>query len=238
MHLYINDHTINRERHNTNITIQKNQETMRFIQLFCFLSLLALFNTKPLQGAEPEAVVDKQGNPLQPGEGYYVFPLWADNGGITLGHTRNKTCPLDVIRNPDAIGTPVYFSASGLDYIPTLTDLTIEIPILGSPCNEPKVWRLLKVGSGFWFVSTGGAAGDLVSKFKIERLAGEHAYEIYSFKFCPSVPGVLCAPVGTFVDNDGTKVMAVGDGIEEPYYVRFQKASTFAQSNNQYLSSV
>jgi hypothetical protein len=211
---------------------------MKFIQLFCFLSLLALFNTKPLQGAEPEAVVDKQGNPLQPGEGYYVFPLWADNGGITLGQTRNKTCPLDVIRNPDAIGTPVYFSASGLDYIPTLTDLTIEIPILGSPCNEPKVWRLLKVGSGFWFVSTGGAAGDLVSKFKIERLAGEHAYEIYSFKFCPSVPGVLCAPVGTFVDTDGTKVMAVGAGIEEPYYVRFQKASTFTQNKNQDLSSV
>ncbi|MCI01966.1 trypsin inhibitor A-like, partial [Trifolium medium] len=121
------------------------------------------------------------------------FPLWADNGGITLGQTRNKTCPLDVIRNPDAIGSPVTFSASGLDYIPTLTDLTIQIPIL---------------------------AGDLISKFKIERLAGEHAYEIYSFKFCPSVPGVLCAPIGTFEDADGTKVMAVGDGIE-PYYVSY-----------------
>lgn len=208
---------------------------MKFIPLCFLVSLLVLlFNTQPLQGAEPEPVVDKQGNPLQRGEGYYVFPLWADNGGITLSPTRNRTCPLDIIRNPAALGSSVYFTAPGLDYIPTQTDLTIEIPILGSPCKEPKIWKLSKEGSGFWFVSTGGAAGNLVSKFKIERLEGEHAYEIYSFKFCPSVPGTLCAPVGTFEDTDGTKVMAVGDGIDEPYYVRFQKVSTFAQD----LSSV
>jgi hypothetical protein len=64
------------------------------------------------------------------------------------------------------------------------------------------------------------------------------SYEIYSFLYCPSVSGVLCAPVGTFVDTDGTKIMAVGAGIEEPYYVRFQKASTFTQNKNQDLSSV
>lgn len=83
-------------------------------------------------------------------------------------------------------------------------------------------------------MSTGGLAGDLVTKFKIERLEGDHAYEIYSFKFCPSVTGVLCAPVGTFEDADGTKVMAVGDGIE-PYYVRFQKVSSY---KNKDLSSI
>jgi len=219
---------------------KKNQETMKFIQLFYFLSLLVLLNTKPLQGDKPEAVVDKQGNPLKQGEGYYVFPLWADNGGITLGQTRNKTCPLDVIRNPEAIGSPVYFYEYEHDYIPTLTDLTIEIPISGSPCSERKVWKISKEGTRarFWFVSTGGFPGNLFSKFKIERLEGEHAYEIYSFLYCPSVPGVLCAPVGTFVDTDGTKVMALGADIEEPYYVRFQKASTFTQNKNQDLSSV
>lgn len=105
---------------------------------------------------------------------------------------------------------------------------------MGSPCKESKVWKLSKVGSGFWFVSTGGLAGDRVTKFKIERLEGDHAYEIYSFKFCPSVTGVLCAPVGTFEDADGTKVMAVGDGIE-PYYVRFQKVSSY---KNKDLSSI
>ncbi|CAJ2643593.1 unnamed protein product [Trifolium pratense] len=164
-----------------------------------------------------------------------MSPAMIGGGGRSaqrLGE-RKKT----YIRNPDAIGSPVTFSASGLDYIPTLTDLTIQIPILGTPCNEPKIWKLSKVGSGFRFVSTGGVAGDLISKFKIERLAGEHAYEINSFKFCPSVPGVLCAPIGTFEDADGTKVMAVGDGIE-PYYVRFQKVSTFVQKKNQDLSSM
>nr|CAD29731.1 protease inhibitor [Sesbania rostrata] len=210
---------------------------LQFLPL-CFLSLL-VFNTHPLLAAEPEPVVDKQGEPLQPGVGYYVWPLWADMGGLTLGQTRNKTCPLDVIRDPSFIGSPVTFHVAGSDlgFIPTLTDLTINIPILGSHCKEPKVWRLSKEGSGFWFVSTGGVAGDLISKFKIERLEGEHAYEIYSFKFCPSVPGVLCAPVGTFEDADGTKVMAVGDGIE-PYYVRFQKSTSYSQKKGQEFSSV
>jgi hypothetical protein len=204
---------------------------------------MVLFNTKPLQGlkTEPlktEPVVDKQGNPLQPGEGYYIFPLWEDNGGITLGQTRNKTCPLDVIRNPEAIGSPVFFNVFSFDYIPTVTDLFIEIPILGSPCNEEKIWKISKAGANFWFVSTGGRLGNLESKFKILRLEGEHAYEIYSFMYCPSLPGFLCSPVGTFVDTDGTKVMAFGKGIYDPYYVRFQKVSTFAQEKNQDLSSI
>ena len=42
------------------------------------------------------------------------------------------------------------------------------------------------------------------------------------------MPGVLCAPVGTFEDADGTKVMAVGDNIE-PYYVRLERVSTFGK---------
>ena len=49
------------------------------------------------------------------------------------------------------------------------------------------------------------------------------------------MPGVLCAPVGTFEDADGTKVMAVGDDIE-PYYVRFQKVSIFGQDKKQPFS--
>ncbi|MCI79104.1 trypsin inhibitor A-like, partial [Trifolium medium] len=75
-----------------------------------------------------------------------------------------------------------------------------------------------KEGAGFWFVSTRGIAGDLASKFKIVKLQGEHAYDIYSFEYCPSVYGVICTTVGTFVDSDGTKVLAIGAGIDEPYY--------------------
>ncbi|XP_020213133.1 kunitz trypsin inhibitor 2 [Cajanus cajan] len=193
------------------------------------LSLLLALNTHPLLAAEPEAVVDKQGEPLRPGVGYYVFPLWADEGGLSLGPTRNKTCPLDVIRDPSFIGLPLTFSAPGFDYIPTLTDLKVDFPV-STICVQSNVWRLRKEGAGFWFVSADGNPNDITSKFKIERLEGEHAYEIYSFKFCPSVPGTLCAPVGTFVDTDGTKVMAVGDNIE-PYYVRFQKASVNHEKN-------
>ncbi|KAL5142730.1 Miraculin [Glycine soja] len=111
-----------------------------------------------------------------------------------------------------------------IDHVPTLTDLTIDFPVV-TLCNQPTVWRLSKVGSGFWFVSTSGDPNDITSKFKIERLEGDHAYD---FKFCHSVPGVLCAPVGTFEDADGTKVMAVGDNIE-PYYVRLERVSTFGK---------
>ncbi|MED6143251.1 hypothetical protein PIB30_004338 [Stylosanthes scabra] len=181
---------------------------IQFLPLCTFL--LLAFNTHPLLAADPEPVVDKQQEPLQPGVGYYVWPLWADNGGITLGHTRNKTCPLDVIRDASFIGSPVTFRAPGLDYVPTETDLTIDFAVK-TTCNEPTVWRLLK--------------------------EGDHAYEIYSFKFCPSQPGVICAPVGTFVDADGTKVMAIGDNIDT-YYVRFQKVSTYVQEKNPAFSIV
>ncbi|WJX35518.1 hypothetical protein P8452_23499 [Trifolium repens] len=166
------------------------------------------------------------------------FHFRKTNGGITLGQTRNKTCPLDVIRNPEAIGSPVFFYTYDFDYIPTVTDIFIEIRILDSPCNEEKIWKISKEGANFWFVSTNGRLGKLESKFKILRLEGEHAYEIYSFMFCPSLPYYLCYPVGTFVDTDGTKVMAFGKGIYDPYYVRFQKVSTFAQEKNQSLSSI
>ncbi|KAK2373766.1 kunitz-type elastase inhibitor BrEI [Trifolium repens] len=49
--------------------------------------------------------------------------------------------------------------------------------------------------------------------------SGDHSYDIYSFKLYPSVFSVICAPVGTFVDADGTKVLVVGASIDEPYYI-------------------
>ncbi|CAJ2643596.1 trypsin inhibitor A-like protein [Trifolium pratense] len=208
--------------------------------MFFLISLLVLFNTKPLQGAEPEPVVDMEGNPLQPRVGYYAWPLWANNGGIRLGETRNKTCPLDVIRDPNSIGEPILFTPPGdLDFIPTLTDLTIRIQILGPCVQDSRIWKITKVGADLWFVSTRGIAGDLYSKFKIVKLQGEHAYDIYSFEYCPSfVYGALCTTVGTFVDSDGTKVLALGEGIDEPYYFRFHKASTFPLEMYQDLSGV
>ncbi|RHN70610.1 putative proteinase inhibitor I3, Kunitz legume [Medicago truncatula] len=207
---------------------------MKFIQLCFLISLLVLLNTKALQGAKPDRVVDRHGKPLESGKGYYVWQFWAhDIGGLTLSSTRNKTCPLDVIRNPKELGSPVYFSAPGFKHIPTQTDLSIKIRFRSSSCNQSKVLKLSKEGSGFWFLSTGGVAGDVVSKFKIEKLEGDTGIPIYIFKFCPSVPGALCAPVRTFTDTDGTKVMAVGDGNDlEPYYVRFQRVSTFTPKNS------
>ncbi|CAJ2643594.1 trypsin inhibitor A-like protein [Trifolium pratense] len=212
---------------------------MKFIPLCFLISLLVLFNTKPLQGAEPEPVLDIEGNPLQPKVGYYAWPLWANSGGITLGQTRNKTCPLDVIRDPNSIGEPILFTPPGdLDFVPTLTDLTIDIRLLGPCVQYSRTWKTELVGSGFsglFFVSTGGRSGDLDTKFKIVRLEGD----IYSFKYCPSgVPyEVTCTTVGTFVDTDGTKVLAFGKGVDEPYYVRFHKASTFPLKKYQDLST-
>ncbi|XP_057446631.1 kunitz-type elastase inhibitor BrEI-like [Lotus japonicus] len=221
--------------------------TMFQILPLCFLSLLVL-NTQPLLADEPEpAVVDMQGNPLLPGVQYYVRPVSAEKGGLALGHTRKKTCPLDIILDPSSIiGSPTVFhtsSSSDVGYIPISTDLTVEMPILGSPCKEPKVWRLAKVGSDFWFVSTQGVPGNLVSKFKIVRFEerDNHANEgeIYSFSFCPSVYGVICAPVGIYVDDDGTQVMAVGAGVGKPYHVRFQKVSSaYLELKNQDFSGV
>ncbi|WJX18831.1 RING-type E3 ubiquitin transferase [Trifolium repens] len=53
----------------------------------------------------------------------------------------------------------------------------------------------------------------------------DHSYDIYSFKLYPSVFSVICAPVGTFVDADGTKVLVVGASIDEPYYVVLEEAN-------------
>ncbi|GAU23125.1 hypothetical protein TSUD_305730 [Trifolium subterraneum] len=212
---------------------------MKFIPLCFLISLLVLFNTQPLQGAEP--VVDIEGYPLQPGVGYYASPHGENSGGIVLGHTRNQTCPLDVILDPNSIGERIFFTPpGGLGFIPTLTDLTIEIPILGPCIQYSRIWKTTLVGTGYsglFFVSTDGIEGDLFSKFKIVKF--QHAIDdIYRFEFCPSVPGAICKPVGTFVDTDGTKVLAVGEGIDQPYYVRFHKSSTFPLKKYQDVSTV
>ncbi|XP_057446632.1 kunitz trypsin inhibitor 5-like [Lotus japonicus] len=220
--------------------------TMFQILPLCFLSLLVL-NTQPLLADEPEpAAVDMQGNPILPGVKYYVRPVSAENGGLALGHTRNKTCPLDIILDPFSLGTPTVFqtsSSSDLGYIPISTDLTVEMPVLKSPCKEPKVWRIAKEGADFWFVSTQGVPGNDASRFKIVRFeeGDNHANEgeIYSFSYCPSIWGYICAPVGIYVDDDGTQVMAVGAGVGKPYHVRFQKVSSaYLELKNQDFSSV
>jgi hypothetical protein len=212
---------------------------MKFIPLCFLLSLLVLINTKPLQGAELEPVVDDEGNPLEPGVGYYAWTLWGNNtglGGLRLGETRNETCPLNLIRDPKSMGEPIFFSAPGLDFIPTLTDLTITIPVLDRCVQDSKILHTSKYETDFWFMSTRGVPGDFTTKFKIVKLQGD----IYSFEFCPSHPvGVICTTVGSFVDSDGTKILALGFRMDEPYYFRFHKASsTFPLKMYQDLNSV
>ncbi|WJX41732.1 hypothetical protein P8452_29045 [Trifolium repens] len=101
-----------------------------------------------------------------------------------------KECEANfTIISAKSMGEPIFFSAPGLDFIPTLTDLTITIPVLDRCVQDSKILHTSKYETDFWFMSTRGVPGDFTTKFKIVKLQGD----IYSFEFCPSHPvGVIC----------------------------------------------
>ncbi|ESW24531.1 hypothetical protein PHAVU_004G138500 [Phaseolus vulgaris] len=180
--------------------------------------------------AAPEPVVDTSGQKLRTGVKYYILPVFRGRGGgLTVSSSGNNTCPLFVVQEkPEVLnGTPVTFTPynakSGV--ILTSTDLNIKSYGTTTSCDKPPVWKLLKVLTGVWFLSTGGVEGNpgidtIVNWFKIEK-----AEKDYVISFCPSVCKcqTLCRELGLYVGDDGNKHLSLSDKVPS-FRVMFKRA--------------
>ncbi|KAK7380140.1 hypothetical protein VNO78_32588 [Psophocarpus tetragonolobus] len=186
--------------------------------------------------AAPETVLDTSGHKLRTGAKYYILPvLRGKGGGLTVSSSGNDTCPLFVVQEKLQVmkGTPVTFTPynSKRGVILTSTDLNIKSNGTSTTCDKPRVWKLLKVLTGVWFLSTGGVEGKpgvdtVVNWFKIEK-----AHKGYVLSFCPTMcncPSVcncytLCRELGLYVGDDGNKHLSLSDQVPS-FRVKFKRA--------------
>ncbi|KAL2334380.1 hypothetical protein Fmac_015593 [Flemingia macrophylla] len=184
--------------------------------------------------AAPEPVVDTSGQKLRTGVQYYILPVTrGKGGGLTVANssTGNDTSPVFVVQEKLEVlnGTPVTFtpydSTQNKGLILTSTDLNIRFYVTTSACAKPPVWKLLKVLTGVWFLSTGGVEGNpgietIVNWFKIEK-----AEKDYVLSFCPSVCKchTLCKDLGIYVDDNGNRHLSLSDKVPS-FRVMFKRA--------------
>ncbi|CAL0332630.1 unnamed protein product [Lupinus luteus] len=200
---------------------------------FSFMSFtLAITLLIGITTAAPEPVLDISGQKLKTGINYNILPLIrGSGGGLTISSaSNNNTCPLYIVQEKVEIlnGKPVTFTpykANKDGVILTSTDLNIKSFITTTTCSQTPVWRLLKVLSGVWFLSTGGVEGNpgsqtIVNWFKIEKDGKD-----YVLSFCPSVCNcqTLCRSLGIYIDDDGNKHLALSDKVPS-FRVVFKRA--------------
>ncbi|KAI4351997.1 hypothetical protein L6164_006290 [Bauhinia variegata] len=196
------------------------------------------FITTPITGitataAAPEPVLDISGQKLRTGVNYYILPvIRGRGGGLLLANSGNNTCPLYVVQETKETfsGQPVTFSPydakNGVIF--TSSDLNIKSFVTETTsCDQSTVWKLLKVLTGVWFLSSGGVEGNsgaqpetIVNWFKIEK-----AEKDYELSFCPSVCKcqTLCRSLGIYIGDDGKRHLALSDKVS-PFRVMFKRA--------------
>ncbi|KAJ7975406.1 Kunitz trypsin inhibitor [Quillaja saponaria] len=194
--------------------------------------LFALTTTNP--SVVEAQVLDTDGNPVEWSTNYYILPfVWGPlGGGLTLGRHNNSICPLYVTQEPSDLsnGLTVAFSPriSRLSFVTSSADLSIRTTGAAATCKLSLVWKIVPESTRLWFVSTNGNSNSPTSIFKIEH------YESYYYKilFCPAQSPIptLCKGLGIYIDDDGTRYLAIGDDIE-PFRFVFKKAEVSQTQN-------
>ncbi|XP_059649937.1 kunitz trypsin inhibitor 5-like [Cornus florida] len=202
-------------------------------QCYCFLSFFLLCQQIHCLVLHKTPCFDSSGEKLQTGVDYYILQaVSGSGGGLTLGRNSNgSNCPLDVVQEQSngSNGLPLMFSSVNPNegVVRLLTDQNVKFSA-ATICVQSTVWKLAPsdVLEGR-FVTTGGVEGNpgratLSNWFRIEKYDDD-----YKMMFCAHVCGVnegckvLCGDLGIFVDNDGTRRLALS---EQPLKVVFNKA--------------
>ncbi|KAI3748565.1 hypothetical protein L6452_11725 [Arctium lappa] len=112
------------------------------------LLLLLLFSTISLclGQSSPDPVRDIDGDLVRSGTDYYILPVFRGmGGGLTLAPTRNESCPLDVVQEPQEVDNGLPLTFTPIDpkkgVIRESTDLNI-IFSASSICIQSNVWNL------------------------------------------------------------------------------------------------
>ncbi|XP_024977526.1 kunitz trypsin inhibitor 2-like [Cynara cardunculus var. scolymus] len=193
------------------------------------LSLLLLFSTISLCLGQPspDPVLDIDGNLVRSGTDYYILPVFRGmGGGVTLASTRNESCPLDVVQEPQEVDNGLPLTFTPVDpkkgVIRESTDLNIIFSAL-SICIQSNVWNLEEY-EGQLIVSARGVSGNpgqetISNWFKIEKYEDD-----YKIVFCPTVCDFcrpVCGDIGVIIGEDGSRRLAIRD---VPFKVFFKKA--------------
>ncbi|KAF5934208.1 hypothetical protein HYC85_030379 [Camellia sinensis] len=204
-------------------------KTTIFLSIFIlstFSSNLIFLSTA---SSAPSPVRDIEGKEVRVGIDYYILPVFrGKGGGLTLASTTQR-CPLDVVQARQEVdhGLPLTFSPVNpkKGVVRVSTDLNIKFSA-ATICVQSTVWRLANYDESTrqYFVTTGGVEGnpgpETVSNwFKIEKFNDD-----YKLVFCPGVCDVckvICRDVGIYIDEHGTRRLALSD---VPFKVMFKKA--------------
>ncbi|KAL3835316.1 hypothetical protein ACJIZ3_010052 [Penstemon smallii] len=203
---------------------------MKITKLYLPFILFSIYTNSLLTAAAPESspVLDIAKNNLQTGSKYYILPvIRGRGGGLTLAHTGNNTCPLDVAQEQHEVenGLPLTFRPvnSKRGVIRVSTDLNIKFSAAPN-CVKSNVWKLDNFDETMrqYFITSGGVEGNpgretISNWFKIEEYGSD-----YKLVFCPTVCNyckVICRDVGIFL-QDGVRRLALGD---VPLIVMFRK---------------
>ncbi|XP_031263033.1 kunitz trypsin inhibitor 5-like [Pistacia vera] len=210
---------------------------MNTSSLLSFLFLALIASTPLLGAADPDPLLDVNGEKLLTGAPYYIVSAIRGGGGGGLSLFPSKTlCPLDVIQqNLDTNrGQSLLFSPATQNEEEVLyesTDLNIKFSTPASICFQPTVWRVDNYDSstGQWFITTNGVEGNpgaetLQNWFKFEMVGNTNSYKIvHCPKVCDSCVS-LCSEVGLY-EIDGVRRLAIKG--ERIFRIVFIKAEEF-----------
>ncbi|KAJ1417270.1 Proteinase inhibitor I3, Kunitz legume [Sesbania bispinosa] len=199
-----------------------------FLLTLSFL-LFAFTTDLPLAFSQEgiEQVKDVAGNPIFPGGRFYIVSAirGAGGGGVTLGQTRDSTCPVAVVQEPIDIwrGMPVKFKIPGISPGIIFTNITdLDIVFEEKPeCAESSKWVVVAERDEIFpqqWVGIGGA-GDhpgkniISGRFNIQRY-GDRAYKLV---FC-STSGV-CSNIGRFIRGNERRLILTNDSAFRVVFV-------------------
>ncbi|XP_042040425.1 kunitz trypsin inhibitor 5-like [Salvia splendens] len=193
----------------------------------CLILLSISFDSSAAD--EGAAVVDIDGNPVQAGVDYYILPvIQGRGGGLTLSSTGNKTCPLDVIQEPQEVdnGLPLTFhpanSSQGVVRVSADQNFVFSA---ASVCVQSTVRRLQRDDSiSNFLITTGGVEGNYGLEtagnwYRIDEFDSD-----YKIVHCPGVCDtcrVVCGDVDVVVQDGVRRLVLNGDG---PLKVMLKKA--------------
>ncbi|CAH8364404.1 unnamed protein product [Eruca vesicaria subsp. sativa] len=178
--------------------------------MFCFLlTLTAVLAMTEGRGSTP--VLDSDSKNVLSNESYSIIPLKSngvsyDSGGLTV-FNRGGTCPIyiGVKASEFNLGVTVRFSDwnSTDKYVPQLLNLNIKMNITTPiKCLRPKYWAA-GAREEAWFLRAG--IKPLKPKFQIKK--SDVYMGGYYISYCPA--GFNCTRVGTFVNEDGVRHLAL-----------------------------
>lgn len=157
------------------------------------------------------------------------MPVSRGGGGVTLGSTRNETCPLDVVQEPSELenGLPFTFTPADPNNGVINESADLNIKFSGATiCVQSTVWTLENY-EGERIVTTGGVKGNpgretLSNWFGFQKY--ENDYKIY---YCPTVCDICrpaCGDIVISVKNGNRRLVVTLDRDTEPFLVKFKKA--------------